>query len=130
MPDTSVPPCMLLVTFKLLPQCWNSDGVSLSKFMCGFFKRDCLGLQKFLLLTQFLLVFAAGIFGVLSPGTRTLGWDEPLAPEISLLTFYPPHVYVEPAHLCLAPPNHLDGRGFFNSVFVRFPFNWISDGSE
>ena len=26
-----IPPCMPLVPFKLLPQCWNSDGVSLNR---------------------------------------------------------------------------------------------------
>ena len=31
MPDTSVPPCMLLVSFKRLHLCWSSDGVSLSR---------------------------------------------------------------------------------------------------
>ena len=31
MPDTSVPPCMLLVPFKLPPLCWNSEGVGLSR---------------------------------------------------------------------------------------------------
>ena len=48
MPDTSVPPCVPLVPLKLLPQCWSSVGVSLRKLMCEFFKRNCLGLQKFL----------------------------------------------------------------------------------
>ena len=37
---------MSLVSFDLLPQCWNSEGISLSKFMCGPFKRNCLRLQK------------------------------------------------------------------------------------
>ena len=31
MPDGSVSPCVLLLPFKLLPQCWSSDGVSLSR---------------------------------------------------------------------------------------------------
>ena len=48
MPDTSVPPCMSMVSFKLLPQCWSSQGMSLSKFVCGFFKRNCLRPPKFL----------------------------------------------------------------------------------
>ena len=43
MPDS--PPCMSLVPFKLLPWCWSSVGVSLSKYVCGFFKGNCLGLQ-------------------------------------------------------------------------------------
>ena len=29
MADTSVPPCIPLVPFKLLLQCWTSEGVSL-----------------------------------------------------------------------------------------------------
>ena len=56
--DTSVPPCMPLVFFKLLPQCWSPEGVSLNKSLCGFFKRNWLGLQNFLPLTQFLLFFS------------------------------------------------------------------------
>ena len=31
MPDTSAPPCVPLVSFKLRPWCWSSEGVSLSK---------------------------------------------------------------------------------------------------
>ena len=59
MPDTSVSPCMPLVPFKLLPRCWSSEGVSLIKSVCEFFKGNCLGLLKFLLLTRPLQVFAA-----------------------------------------------------------------------
>ena len=66
MPDTSVPPCMPLVPFKLLPWFSSSKGMSLSKSMCGLFKRNCLGLQKFLPLTQSPLVFAAITYGDLS----------------------------------------------------------------
>ena len=31
MPDTSLPPSMPLVPFKLLPRCWSSEGVSLNR---------------------------------------------------------------------------------------------------
>ena len=55
----SVPPSMPLVPFKLLPQCWSSEGVNLSNSICGFFKGNYLGLQKFLPLNQSQLVFAA-----------------------------------------------------------------------
>ena len=64
MPDTSVPPAMSLVPFKLLPQCWGSERVGLSKSMCGFLKRNCLGLKKFLPPTQSLLVFVVKSYGV------------------------------------------------------------------
>ena len=30
-PDTSVSPCIPVLPFKLLPQCWSSEGVSLSR---------------------------------------------------------------------------------------------------
>ena len=67
--------------------------------MCGLFKKNCLGLQKFLLLTQSLLVFATRSCGDLpfflalepwawGPGMR-LGL---FAPEISLPNFYVPHM--------------------------------------
>ena len=39
MPDTSVSPSMPLV-----PQCWSSEGVSLSKSVCEFFKWNSLGI--------------------------------------------------------------------------------------
>ena len=42
MADTSLPPCMPLVPFKLLPQCWSSERVHLCKSVCGFFKGNCL----------------------------------------------------------------------------------------
>ena len=31
MPDTSVSPSMTLVPFQMLPQCWSSEGVSVSR---------------------------------------------------------------------------------------------------
>ena len=33
MPDTSVSPCVPLVPFKLLPWCWSSEGVTLSRWV-------------------------------------------------------------------------------------------------
>ena len=66
MPDTSVPRCMPLVPFNLLSRCLSSEEVRLNKSMSGFLKRNCLGLKKFLLLTQLLLVFAARSYGDLS----------------------------------------------------------------
>ena len=90
MPDTSVPSFVPLVPFKLLPWCWSSEGVSLSKCVYGFFKENCLGLQKFLPLTQSPLVFAARSYGDLSswhrnPGLIALvwGWDPSLPWHLS-----------------------------------------------
>ena len=74
--------------------------------MCGFFKRNCLELQKFLPLTQSWLGFAARSYGDLSSWHWNL---EPsvgqglLAPETSLLNICPPHVDVGPAH-SVSPP--------------------------
>ena len=103
--DTSAPLLMPLVPFKLLLQCWSSERVNLSKSMCGFFKGNCLGLQNFLLLTQSPLVFAARSYGDLSSwhwnhglGRAGMGLGL-LAPGISLLNIYPPHMNVGPAHL-------------------------------
>ena len=80
MPDTSGPPCMLLVPFKLLPWCWSSEGVSLSKSVYGLFKRICLGPEQFLPPTQSPLVFADRSYGDLSywnpgQGDLVLDWD-------------------------------------------------------
>ena len=83
MPHTSVPPHMPLVPFKLLPWCWSSGAVSLSKSMCALFKRNCLELQLFLLPTQSPLVFSARSYGDLSswhwnPGLGLLTSEVPL----------------------------------------------------
>lgn len=39
-PHNSVPPCMSLLPFDLLPQCLSSEQVNPSKPMCGPFKRN------------------------------------------------------------------------------------------
>ena len=59
--------------------------------MCVFFKRNCLGLQKFFLLTQSPLVFVARSCGGPSVGLGLF------IPEIYPLDFYSPHVDVGPA---------------------------------
>ena len=46
-------------------------------------------------------------------------WGCDSTPEIPLLNFYLPHMYVGPD--CFAPPTSLIGSGFFNSVVVRLP---------
>ena len=92
-------------------------------------------LQQFLPLTQSLLVFAARSCRDLSswhwnPGLGSLvrSWD-------SLLWGIPPEVLSTTRgwvtnlfHLCVLSTS-VNGRGFFNSVVVRLPFNLISGGS-
>ena len=134
MSDTSVPPCMPLVPFKLLPWYWDSEGVGLSKSICRFFKGNSLGLQKFLPLTQALLFFCSQklwgfIFLGLTPwaGGPGVGLGL-LAPKISLLNFYPPHVDVGPVCSTYLPLLLLRmDVFFFNSLVVRLPLNSISD---
>ena len=60
--------------FQAAPLVLSSEGVSLSKSMCGFFKRNCLGFQQFLPSTQSLVAFAARNFGDLSSWLGPLGW--------------------------------------------------------
>ena len=117
--------------FKLLRQCWSSEGVILSKSVCGFFKRNRLELLRFLLLTQSPLVFAARSFGDLSschwnPGLWGLvwGWDALLLRYPSKIFIHYTWVWDQPIHVS-SPPTSLDGCGFFNSVVVRLPFNSI-----
>ena len=97
MPDTSLPPHMPLVPFKLLPQCLSSEGVNVSKSMCKPFKRHCLGLREFLSPTRALLVCTARSNGACLPCTGVLGWGAllglvPLAPEITLLNLSLIHI--------------------------------------
>ena len=122
--------------FKLLPVFGGSEGESLSKFVWGFFHRNCLVLHKFLPLTQSPLVSAAKSCGDLSSwqcypglgawcGSGTLfSWVIP--PEFLSTTC---GCGTSPFQVS-SPPTSLDGCGFFNSVVVRLPFNSISAGSE
>ena len=116
-------------------KCWSSEGVSLIKSVCGFFKRNCLGLQNFLLLTQSLLIFADRSYEDFSwhwnPGLGA--W---CAAGSACSSDIPPEFFFTtqgwetcPFSIC-APPTSLDGCGFFNSIVVRLPFNSISDSSE
>ena len=103
MPDTLVPSCMPLVLFKLLPWCWSSEGMSLSMSLCGFFKGNCLGLQKFLLPTQSPLFFCSSkLWGLIFLALQLWAGGSGVGlglftPEISLQNFYPPHMDVGPA---------------------------------
>ena len=138
MSDTSILPCMPLVPFNLLPQCWSSEGGSLSKSMFQFFKGNCLGgLQQFLPLTQSPLVIAARSHEDLSSwhwNTGTLVWASCCGDETLCSWGIPPEFlsttcgYGTSPFCVSAPPTSLDECGFFNSVVVRHPFNSISDG--
>ena len=55
LPHSLVPPHASLVSFNLLPWCWSSKGVSLSKSVHGHIKRNCLGLLQFLSSTASIL---------------------------------------------------------------------------
>lgn len=65
--DNAVSPCMSLRPFRLL----LSTGVSLSAFMQGPFKTNCLGLQQLLcpLLPQRPLIFTTRTYGTSLPDT-------------------------------------------------------------
>ena len=131
MPDTSVPPHMSLVPFKLLPQWWSSERVSLSKPMCGFSKRSCWVLQKFLSLTQSPLVFAARSYGDLSswhwnPWLWYLMWgcgsSSPRYPSWIFIH----HTRCGTSPFCIStPPTSLSGCGFFNFMVVRLHSVWF-----
>ena len=104
--------------------------------MCGFFKKNCLGIQKFLLLIQSPLIFAAWSFG----NSLSCHWNPEMggccAAETPCSQNIPPE-FSSTSHgwgtslLCLClPPTSLCRCGFFNSVVVRLPVDLISDGSE
>ena len=85
----------------------SSEGVSLGTSVYGFFKRNWLGLQKVLVLTQSLLGYAARSYGHLSswhcnPGLGELMWCWDFS-EISPSNFYLPCVTWDKPFLCLRP---------------------------
>ena len=104
--------------------------------MCGFFKRNCLGLQKFLPLTQTPLVFAARSCRDLSSWHWNLGlwglvWgrtpqSQDIPPEFLSTTYG----WGTSLFCVCTPSTSLDGCGFFNSIVVRLPFNSIFDSPE
>ena len=104
--------------------------------MFGFFKGNCLGLQKFLPPTQSTLFFCSQklwrlIFLALEPwaGVPCVGLGL-LALKISLPNFYPPLVDMGTRSFQVsAPPTSLDGCGFFNFLVVRLPISSTSDAS-
>ena len=137
MPDTSVPPCMPLVPFKLLPWCWSSEGVSLSMRPCvGSLKGTAWDSRSFFQHLNSHCFFQPEVMGTNFSGTGTLGsgvWCGTVTPHSQdipaefLSTTY--GYGTIPFHIS-APPTSLDRCSFFSSVFVRLPFNSISDVSE
>ena len=93
------------------------EWLCLGESICGFFKRNCLGLQKFLPPTH------SPLYGLRS------GWDSSL-PRYPFWIFIH-QTWVRTILFCVCTtPTSLDGRGFFNSIVVRLPFHSISDSSE
>ena len=123
------PPACHWCPSSCLPGTWfQKEWVWVGESMCGFFKRKCLGLQKFLPPTQSQLVFASRICGDLTswhwnPELRGLvwGWDSSLLWYPSQIFIH--HMWCETSLFCVcALPTSLDGCGF-NSIVVRLPFN-------
>ena len=127
--------------FLCLSRCYPNAGVQrvwiwVGESVCGFFKRNCLGFQKFLPPTQSPLVFAARSYGNLSfwhwnPGLGGLVWYwDSLLPRCPFWIFSTIHGCGTSLFLVCAPPTSLDGCGFFNSIVIRLIFNSISESSE
>ena len=123
--------------FSGYPSCyWSSEGVNLSEFMHGFFKGNCLVVQKFLPLTQSPLVFHLEIMRTYFLGTGILGWGPWCGAGTPCSQDIPPKFLSTiqgcgTSPFCIStPPISLDGCGCFNSVVIRLPFNLISDGAE
>ena len=135
--DNSVPPCMSLMPFNLLPACWNSEGVSPSKSVYGTFKRNCQGVQQFLFST---VLIPAGFYSQKLWGLTFLALEPwaggpgegltPVIPEISLLIFICcMWVWKQPIP-CLCPSNQFLCGFFYNFIVVEFPISSVSDCSE
>ena len=138
MPDTSGSPCMPLVPFKLLPQCWSSEGMSLSKYMCGPFADTAWDSSSSFYQFKLCWFLQPEVMESYLPGTGTLGWGFRVGLGTSLQR-YPSQIFIHhtwvwdqpvPHLLISVSPTTLDGCCFFTSIVVGLPFNSISDGSE
>ena len=137
MPDTSVSPCIPLVPFKLLPWCWSSERVNLSRWACVCSLRGTAwGSRSFFHQLNPCWVLLPEVMGTYLPGPGTLGWgawceaETPCCLDIPLgFVSMTRGQGTSPFHIC-ASPTTLDVHGFFNSIVVRLPFNLISNGSE
>ena len=91
--------------FQAATPSWSSEGVSLSKSMWEYFKRNCFRLQNFLPPSQQSQVFAARSCGDLSSWHWSPGLEEAQCGswDSSLPSFYPLHVDFGPAHSISAP---------------------------
>ena len=127
---------MPLVSFKLLPWCWSSEAVSLSRWVCvGSLRGTAWGSRSFFPQLNPHYFLQPEVVGTYLPGTGPwaggpcvgLGL---LTPEISLRIFIH-NTWCVASPLCIcAPPTSLDGCGFFHSIVVRLPFNLISDSCK
>ena len=136
MPDNSVSQCIPLVPFKLLPWCWSSEVVSLSKCMCGSLRGTAWGPNSFFHRLNPHWFLQPEVVGTYLPGTRTLGWGTWCGAGTPRSWDIPPKFLsttcgceTSPSHVC-TPPTSLDGCGFFNSIVVRLPFRSITENSE
>ena len=101
--DSSVPPCMPLVPLKLLPQCCSSDGMTLSKFVCGYLRGTAWGSRSFFHWINPCSCLQPEVRGLIflalvpSAGSPAVELGLP-TPELSLPNCYPPHVYLGPLY--------------------------------
>ena len=124
MPDTSVPPCMSLMPFNLLPPHWSSEGVSQGKSVHRPFKRNCQESSSlsFHSVSPHLFLLPE-VMATALPGTRTLGWDP------SLLRC--PAPFLSASRGCRISLFWVSAPATIHSVvYSLIPFSSISDGSE
>ena len=135
MPNTSVSLCITLVPFKLPPWCWSTEVVSLSRQVHVWVPQEELLRPPTASPNDNLCWFSQPeVEGTYLPSTGILGRGPGvglglLAPEISLTNFYPHGCGASSFYLC-DPPTSLGGCGFFNSIVIQLPFNWIADMLE
>ena len=108
----------------------RAHGEWVSKPMCGFFKRNCLGLWKFLPPTQSALVIVARSYGDLSSCTGTLGWgvwcgagtpcSQDIPPEFSSTTC---GGGTSPFHISTPPTSWIDVVSFIPNCWTSIQLN-------
>ena len=94
MPETSVPPYMPLMPFKLLSWCWSSEGVWLSSLCVASLRGTAWDSRSFFHLLDPCWFLQSEGMGTYLPSTLTMGWGADMGLVLLSLSRYPSQIFI------------------------------------